>query len=790
MAMVLTSSHSCYAKRAVDSIINQKSVDFEYDVFVNVNTLTPGYYEEIVECMKNYPGITVIQTESNGSPGKGHNACLEIFKNHPEYDYLTFIDGDDLFFPVAFQQYEKLLTKRPGLDVAHLMINDNITVREKDHQNIKLHGKFYLYTAANSQANWWKHLDIGNPYSKPLMECRTPSRLILASRRIFDSPIKIEYSEKCKLYDDYRAFLTIVDAEKHAYLNTCALSDPTIYCYNAENDSGATLNFGAKYHAREQEIFNEECMQYTALQESWEYLKELPYEFLEKSNEFDITERVKFCNEFFVMFEIRDRVKHAQECLVAGNALGARTFYERAIEGGAQSNTIDMNLGICQYKTGQLDNAIDSFQKILLKENKVEAHSHLATIYFQQKEYKLACNHALCGLKLDRGSKHLQHIFNDAKTKVNSIHVKLIEKKKSVDKPIMCFYTGYSDPFNGKNYQDRSVYGSEIAAVHVAEKMTKYYNVFVFCPCKPEDEIVYNDVTYIHLNKFEAFHRQIHINVMIVSRFIHFFYMFRINADKTYIWVHDARTHDFYQGHQFGELGKHFFNNIVGNVDGIICVSDWHCKYFKQWSNISEKYYHKIHVIGNSIDLEYFPKTVQKKKNRFVYCSDPSRGLDVLLKCWPQIKEKHSDATLDIYFSKLDDTMTKLVNKLPGVKFNGKIPEKQLCKELCNSDVFFYPNRSHETFGIVALQALAAGTVVVARRYSGLITTIGAGGKLISGNVDSEVWQTRAVNYINSVLDNSELKQTIQDNARNYGRRSTWDTRAGEWFRLLKNESV
>lgn len=787
--MVLTSGHSCYAKRAVESIINQKKVDFDYDIFVNVNSIRKGYYEEIVEIMKEYPNVTVVQTESNGYPGKGHNSCLEIFRQHPEYDYLAYIDGDDLFFPVAFQQYQKLLKKRPELDIAHLMINDNITVREKDHQNIKLNGKFYLYTAANSQANWWHKLDIGNPFKKSLSDCRTPSRILLASRRIFDSSVPIVYSNECKLYDDYRAFLSIVEAQKLGQLNTCALSDPIIYCYNAENDMGATLNFNSKHHEREQEIFNEECVgTYTALQESWDYLKDLPYEYLEGSDEFDITERVKFCNEHFVMFEIRDRVKHAQECLIAGDALGARKYYERAIEGGAQSSTIDMNIGICQYKTGQLDRAIDSFSKVLLNENKFDAHSHLATIYLQRGEYRLACNHALSGLKLDKTSKHLQHIFNDARKNLKVISTKPLEKQRSTDKPIMCFYTGYSDPFNGKNYQERSVYGSEIAAVHVAEQMTKHYRVYVFCPCKPEDEIVHNGVTYIHMNKFEAFHRQVHINVMIVSRFIHFFFMFRINADKTYIWVHDARTHDYYQSHQFGELGKNFFNNIVPSIDGVICVSDWHRKYFKQWSSISEKYYHKIHVIGNSIDLDYFPSNVQKKTNRFIYCSDPSRGLDILLKCWPQIKRQNADATLDIYFSKLNKQMTTLVKKLPGVNFNGKIPEKQLCEELCKSDVFFYPNRSHETYGIVAQEALAAGTVVVARRYSGLMTTIGTGGKLIAGNVDTKEWQDKSIQYINSILADPELKKRVQENAKNYGRRNTWESRAREWFQLLKNE--
>lgn len=788
MAIVLTSGHSCYAERAVMSIMNQKSVKFTYDIFVNVNTTKEGYYEEIVKLMKEkYPNVSVIKTKSNGYPGAGHNSCLELFKQYPQYDYMSMIDGDDLFFPVAFQQYEKLLSSKPDLDVAHLMINDNITTREKDHQHIKLNGNFYLYTAANMQANWWQTLEIQNPYKESLINCRTPSRLLLASRKIFESPIPIHYSENCKLYDDYKAFLSIVENEKHGYLNTVALSDPIIYCYNAENDNGATLNFNIKHHKEEQEFFNIECVKYTALQDDWGYLKKLPYDKIESSEDFDIGERVKFCNEHFVMYEIRDRIKHAHECLIKNDILKARKYFERAIEGGAESQNIFLNIGICQYQTGQLEKAIDNFKKILLSEDKFEPHNYLAIIYYQRGDYKQAMHHTIRGLKHQKDNKKLRQIFNDARNKICIIPVKSSEKKVSTGKPIMCIYTGYSDPFNGKNYQERSVYGSEITAVHIAEKMTKHYEVFVFCPCKQDEEITYNGVRYMNLNKFASFHKQVHINVMIVSRFIHFFYLFRVKADKLYIWVHDARTHDYYQNHQFGALGKHFFNNILPNVDGIVCVSEWHKKYFKHWSEISDEYHHKIHVIGNSVDLDYFTEE-RKHKNRFIYCSDPTRGLDILLKCWPKIKARNRDATLDIYFSKLSKNMQNMVNKLHGVKFNGKISERQLCKELCKSDVFFYPNRSHETYGIVAQQSLAAGCVTVARRYSGLITTIGAGGKLISGSVDDEEWQKKAVDYINIVLKDNELKHKIQENARKYGRRNTWDTRASDWFKLLGNE--
>ena len=83
MIIILTSSQAQYAYRGYQSILQQKKHSFDYDIFINVNTLNKGYIDEIRETFKDAK-VTIVETESNGKPGKGHNSVLQLFKDHPE----------------------------------------------------------------------------------------------------------------------------------------------------------------------------------------------------------------------------------------------------------------------------------------------------------------------------------------------------------------------------------------------------------------------------------------------------------------------------------------------------------------------------------------------------------------------------------------------------------------------------------------------------------------------------------------------------------------------------------
>ena len=108
-----------------------------------------------------------------------------------------------------------------------------------------------------------------------------------------------------------------------------------------------------------------------------------------------------------------------------------------------------------------------------------------------------------------------------------------------------------------------------------------------------------------------------------------------------------------------------------------------------------------------------------------IYFTTPWRGLEVLLKCMEQLK-KDKDITLDVYSSTQiygaafqkdnDKTYQPLYDKckeLPNVNYKGYCGHKELLGKLHEYDVSAHPSIWEETFCISAMEALAAGLVLI-----------------------------------------------------------------------------
>lgn len=102
------------------------------------------------------------------------------------------------------------------------------------------------------------------------------------------------------------------------------------------------------------------------------------------------------------------------------------------------------------------------------------------------------------------------------------------------------------------------------------------------------------------------------------------------------------------------------------------------------------------------------------------------------------------------------------------------------------ADVVLVPSRS-ESFGLVALEAAACGTPVVAAAVGGLTTIVedGVTGHLVDGDAP-QVW-ARA---IDSLLDGPVLASAMATAAAERARRYTWSTAAGRLRRIYADVSV
>ena len=96
-------------------------------------------------------------------------------------------------------------------------------------------------------------------------------------------------------------------------------------------------------------------------------------------------------------------------------------------------------------------------------------------------------------------------------------------------------------------------------------------------------------------------------------------------------------------------------------------------------------------------------------------------------------------------------------------------PQSELAALYRAADVLLAPSRS-ETFGLVALEAQASGTPVVAAHVSGLEATVGAGGLLVEGH-DPEQHAAAVV----ELLTDPDRYRRISAAGRAHGARSSWE---------------
>ena len=293
---------------------------------------------------------------------------------------------------------------------------------------------------------------------------------------------------------------------------------------------------------------------------------------------------------------------------------------------------------------------------------------------------------------------------------------------------------------------------------------------------------------------------------MIISRFIHFFLHFRSVARKgTYLWLHDTRANDAWEGKFMPDLGAHFTYNLLPLFNKVICVSPWHKETICSWGKYPEE---NFTIIGNASANEFdYDVSIKKEKNRFIFCSDPERGLDILLVCYKRIfdlyKSKVNEKTeesqkeitlpsLHIFWNEIkNEKLLTLINtnaKQLNIVLHKKVSPDVLFNEMMKSEYWLYPNSLHETFCINALDAQKAKCICISRYHSGLITTVGDRGILVEGDPNSLAWQDSIVHKTVSLMCNEKDKTQYREAGYKWAIKQKWDEKAKIWEEMFNKD--
>ena len=169
-------------------------------------------------------------------------------------------------------------------------------------------------------------------------------------------------------------------------------------------------------------------------------------------------------------------------------------------------------------------------------------------------------------------------------------------------------------------------------------------------------------------------------------------------------------------------------------------------------------------VKGIHILLDAFKIVVQQYPEVQLEIFGP-QGARPLMEIAPQKNSPLFDSISPFYATNyLDHLQEKVSPEIAGkVSFPGIVPRNQLIDNLFNADLFVFPSLWDEGFGLPPVEAMAAGTAVVATRSGAVVETIqdGKTGWLVEKN-DASALATAML----KLLENDELRESIGKAAR------------------------
>jgi len=201
---------------------------------------------------------------------------------------------------------------------------------------------------------------------------------------------------------------------------------------------------------------------------------------------------------------------------------------------------------------------------------------------------------------------------------------------------------------------------------------------------------------------------------------------------KNIVWVHVP----FYKMPYY--LSKHFVNlEILPFVDMFLVQSEFHKKNLSENFGIDES---KFYIVSNQfepIETEEKPKDIIN----FMYTSQISRGLDVLLKAFDRIKDK--DTHLILHCCECEGCMSpETLSREAKLIYDKGIQNKTITnleyssredyvKTLNRSHIYAYPCTFEETACIGIMEAMSAGVKIVTTDAGALPETTAGFAKII-----------------------------------------------------------
>ncbi len=220
---------------------------------------------------------------------------------------------------------------------------------------------------------------------------------------------------------------------------------------------------------------------------------------------------------------------------------------------------------------------------------------------------------------------------------------------------------------------------------------------------------------------------------------------------------------------------------VMELIDYMTCVSFAQRSLILGRGTIPEK----VVVVKNGFAPEIFEYSGPDGRdwNQIIFIGriEPAKGVHVLVQVYSELKNEFPDLKLSIfgdenYWPDFIGRKEEFERGLPGLKFHGKVPQKQLSAHLQKAGLLVFPSISFESAGLSVVDAQASGCPVVAFGVGGVPEYINPE----LGDLVKEISPATLKTAIKNILKDKERRIEISRRAAIIGRARTWRVVAEE----------
>lgn len=234
------------------------------------------------------------------------------------------------------------------------------------------------------------------------------------------------------------------------------------------------------------------------------------------------------------------------------------------------------------------------------------------------------------------------------------------------------------------------------------------------------------------------------------------------------------------EGHPVYRHGKRVLKLFMERLDGKIAVSE------AARDTVAPYFPGEYVIIPNGVDLELFSGPGVKPIDEymdgrpnvlFLGRLEKRKGFRYLLQAFARVRQEIPRARLLVVGAYDEDDKEPFVRyarekRILGVRFIGHVSDEEKARYCASCDVFCAPSIGYESFGLVLLEAMAAGKPIVASNITGYNNVVSDGEEGILVRPENEYALSEAIVYL---LRNPSLRGEMGQKGQAKAARYSWD---------------